>query len=123
LSYSSAAIDGDGHGLCSSRCDGQLAFSYKLHDVGVVGVGWIKRHEAGHAVDVAADARHRAVEAVYILSIVIHDQSSADALTVQLSAVLLLTDWYAELFVNGVNTAPDPLLGVEVKVGVVLIST
>ena len=79
--YAGGSVDRDGHGLCSSRCDGKLAFSYKLHDVGIVGVGRIKRHEAGHAVDVAADADIRAVEG-YVLCVGVHDQSSADELNV-----------------------------------------
>ena len=64
--------------------DGQLTFSDKLHDVGVVSVGGINRHEACHAVDVAADHGWITVKAVDVLCVGVHDQSSADA--VQLSA-------------------------------------
>ena len=67
-----------------SRCDGQLASFNELYDVGVVSVRRVKRHEARHAVDVAADACVDAVEGC-VLCVAIHDQSSADA--VQLPTV------------------------------------
>ena len=64
-----------------SRCDGQLTFSDKLHDVGVIGVGGVNWHEARHAVDVAADAGVGAAKPIYILSVGVHGQSSALANT------------------------------------------
>ena len=62
---------------CVSRRDGQLTFSGKLYNVGVINVRRINRHEAGHAVDVAADASGAQLVIVKILSIGVHDQSSA----------------------------------------------
>ena len=63
--------------LWTRGCDGQLALIDKLHNVGVVGVCWVDRHEARHAVDVAADADRRSKRAIYILSVTVHGQSSA----------------------------------------------
>ena len=59
-------------GFLFSRRDGELAFRDKLHDIGVVGVGGVKRHETRHAVDVAADAGVDAIEG-YVLGVGVHD--------------------------------------------------
>ena len=59
-----------------SRCDGQLASGDENHNVGVVSVRRVNRHEARHAVDVAADAGVDAVEG-YVLCVGVHGQSSA----------------------------------------------
>ena len=59
--------------------DGQLASGDEPHDVGVVGIRWVNRHEAGHAVDVAADADVDPADGD-ILSVAVHGQSSADAI-------------------------------------------
>lgn len=54
------------------RRDGQLASGDERHDVGVVGVRVINRHEARHAVDVATDAGVDAVEGC-VLGVGVHD--------------------------------------------------
>ena len=48
-----------------------MALLYEGHNVGVVGVGGVNRHEAAYAVDVAAYAGRGAVEG-HILSVCVH---------------------------------------------------
>ena len=80
-----------------------MALLYEGHNVGVVGVGWVNWHKAGHAVDVAADARRRREGRIIILSVGVHDQSSDDAVNVK--AVYVLPLYIAENLVTLMSEA------------------
>ena len=58
------------HALLRWR-DCQFPGSNQGHDVLVIRVGWVQRHEAGHAVDVNADAGVNAIKG-NVLSVGVH---------------------------------------------------
>ena len=62
-----------------SRRDGQLASFNEGHDVGVVGVGWIKRDSRLNTVNFNGDADVVVVHVGVVFSIGVHVHNSAEA--------------------------------------------